>query len=401
MAVQIGKYTVEEVRKVFEKVGYELLSKEYVNCKTKLQYRCPNGHIREMAFDNFKNAGSRCPACARTEKHTIEYVRQCFQERGYTLLETEYRNNSQKLNYICNNGHTTEIDFHHFQNGRGCGKCLNRDIFELEDVIKYFEEHGCKLLATEFINMNQDLEYICACGNKNIKNFTQFRIYQGCNECRIEQTRHNIEDVEKLFKDNGCILLETNYVNNHTPMKYICVCGKEAEIVYTNFRRGQRCFDCGMKKKEETFLNNYGVSHPSQSAIIQEKISKSGKLWKEYTMPTGNIVKIQGYENRALDDLLINGILEDEIDIHCKTIKKEFMYHFNGMYRVYLPDIYIPNKNTIIEVKSEYIYQKELQQNIQKAKCCIAQGYEFEFWIYDDKRNKRILKFNKDFTICL
>ncbi len=48
MAIKIGKYTIDEVREVFEKDGYELMSKEYVNCKTKLQYRCPNGHIREM-----------------------------------------------------------------------------------------------------------------------------------------------------------------------------------------------------------------------------------------------------------------------------------------------------------------------------------------------------------------
>ena len=80
------------------------------------------------------------------------------------------------------------------------------------------------------------------------------------------------------------------------------------------------------------------------------------------------------------------------------------MYYFNGMYRAYLPDFYIPHTNTIIEVKSDYIYSKELHQNIQKAKCCIAQGYEFEFWIYEDSnktKNKRILKYNKDFTICL
>lgn len=403
MAINI-KYTIEKVREVFEKAGYELLSTEYVNCKTKLQYRCPNGHIREMPFDNFKNSKSRCPACQKTEKHTIEYVRQCFENCNYKLLDIEYKNNYQKLNYICDKGHTTEITFNHFQQGERCGKCINRDLFVIEDVIKYFEEYGCKLLTTEFINMTQDLEYICACGKKGIKNFTQFRVYPNCKECGTEKTRHNIEDVKKLFEENGCTLLETIYVSNNTKMKYICVCGKESEIVYTNFRRGQRCFECGIKKKEETFLNNYGVTHGAQSPIIQEKISKSGKFWKEYSMPSGKIVKFQGYENRALDDLLNNGILEDEIDIHCKTIKKEFMYYFNGMYRAYLPDIYVPYTNTIIEVKSEYIFKKELQQNIQKAKCCIAQGYEFEFWIYENSKktkNKRILKFNKDFTICL
>ena len=401
MVVKTGKYTIEEVREEFKKVGYELLSKEYVDCKTKLQYKCSNGHIRDIPFDCFKNGKHRCAACQKTEKHTIEYVKKCFEECEYTLLETEYKNNNQKLNYICNNGHTTSIRFNDFQQGKRCGKCRNRDLFKFEDVNKYFTEHGCQLLTREFINMTQDLEYICACGTRNIKTFTQFRICHTCNECGNEKTRHNIKDVKTLFEENGCTLLETRYVNNNTKMKYICACGKESEIVYTNFRRGQRCSDCGKKKKEKTWQNNYGVSHPSQSSVIQERISKSGKFWKEYTMPSGKLVKVQGYENIALDDLLNKGLSEDNIDIHCKTINKEFMYYFNGMYRVYLPDLYILDTNMIIEVKSEYIYNKELQQNIQKAKCCIAQGYEFEFWIYDEKKNKRILKFNKDFTICL
>jgi hypothetical protein len=102
--------------------------------------------------------------------------------------------------------------------------------------------------------------------------------------------------------------------------------------------------------------------------------------------------------NDALDDLLNDGISKDNIDIYCKTIKKVFMYYFNDMYIAYLPDIYIPNTHTIIEIKSEYIYKKELLQNIQKAKCCVILGYNFEFWIYDEKKNRRILKFNNSFV---
>lgn len=322
-------------------------------------------------------------------KHTIDYVRKCFEERGYNLLETEYKNNSQKLNYICNNGHNSSIDFNHFNLGRGCAKCIGRDLYKLEDVIKYFEKHDCKLLTTEYINMSQKLEYICSCGEKNKITFTKFRRYKkGCIKCYGIKMRHKIEDVKKLFTDNGCTLLETEYHNNDTNMRYICNCGNESKITYINFHRGQRCFKCGQEKKEETSLKNYGVSYPSQSPIIREKIEKSRKLWKDYTMPSGKIVRVQGYEKMGIDDLLAEGIAEDNIDVHCKTIKKEFIYHYNNLYRSYFPDFYIINTNTIIEIKSEYIYMKEQLQNIQKEKYCIALGYEFEFWIYNKKRKE-------------
>ena len=338
------------------------------------------------------------PSCAGVEKYTIAYVRSRFEECGYRLLDTEYINSQQNLNYICDNGHTTSMRFNDFQQGKRCGKCRNRGLFVLEDVVKYVEEHGCKLLTSQFLNMSQELDYICVCGQQITKSFTQFRLFPLCKECGTEKTRHNIEDVKKLFEENNCKLLETEYVNNHTNMKYICECGKESVITYTNFRRGQRCFECGRRKTEETLQKNYGVSHPAQSSVIQDKIEKSGKHWKEFEMPSGNIVKLQGYEGQAINDLLKNGIQEVQIDIHCKSIKKEFMYYFNGMYRSYLPDIYIPTTNTIIEVKSQYIYNKEKIQNINKAKCCVAQGYMFEFWIYDEKKNKTILKCNRDFT---
>lgn len=394
------KYTIEEVRQAFSDVGYTLLSTEYVNCKTKLQYMCPNKHVREVTFDDFNNSKHMCPACQKTEKYSLEYVLKCFEECGYTLLETKYINHNQQLAFRCNNDHTTTISFKKFQQGRRCGKCRGRNLYTLQNVIDYFEEYGCRLITTEFIKMTQPLEYECSCGNINKVAFNQFRLgNKKCKKCNMCCHRHNIDDVRKLFETNGCVLLETNYVSNQTNMRYICNCGNEAKITYTNFRRGQRCISCKSKKVEETCLKHFGVRYSVQSPIVQEKMEKSGKHWKDYTMPSGKVIRIQGYENMGIDDLIRNGIQEDDIDVHCKTIKKEFMYHHDGLYRSYLPDFYIPGTNTIIEIKSDYIFMKERLQNIQKAKCCIALGYEFEFWIYNGKKAKTILKFDHRFTI--
>ena len=37
--------------------------------------------------------------------------------------------------------------------------------------------------------------------------------------------RYTIEDVRKIFKDEGCELLEETYVNSKTKMRYRCNCG--------------------------------------------------------------------------------------------------------------------------------------------------------------------------------
>ena len=57
------KRTLQEVYDFFKEQGYELLSTEYKNAHQKLQYKCPEGHIHEITWNNFQR-GRRCPDCA-------------------------------------------------------------------------------------------------------------------------------------------------------------------------------------------------------------------------------------------------------------------------------------------------------------------------------------------------
>ena len=58
-----AKYSYEEVKEYVESFGFELLSTEYKNNRTKLKLKCPNEHIFNMEFTSFKNQNSRCPIC--------------------------------------------------------------------------------------------------------------------------------------------------------------------------------------------------------------------------------------------------------------------------------------------------------------------------------------------------
>ena len=133
-------------------------------------------------------------------------------------------------------------------------------------------------------------------------------------------------------------------------------------------------------KKEETCLRNYGVRFPAQSAEIE--CCGSGTWgWKNYTLPSGKVIKIQGYENKLLTDLLKehneNDIITSRKDM------PEFWYtgEDNKQHR-YFPDIYIPSINTIYEVKSSYTMLLEFDKNLRKAICVKDKDYNFEFKVY-------------------
>ena len=105
-------------------------------------------------------------------------------------------------------------------------------------------------------------------------------------------------------------------------------------------------------------------------------------------MPSGEIRNIQGYEHFALD-ILSKEYNEEQI----KTERNDMPiinYIFNDKTKRYFPDIYIPHKNTIIEVKSKWIYNKQLELNKIKEKYTKESGYLYEVWIFDVKGNRTI-----------
>jgi len=180
------------------------------------------------------------------------------------------------------------------------------------------------------------------------------------------------------------------------------------------------------EKFENTSMLKYGFKHPMMNKDLQQSVSKTvkekyGVDWyvltehlkntpvdrlkgfekkelkyghviagyklKKYTMPSGAIVKIQGYENFAID-LLLEKYKEEDLSITYYDIKEEIgilNYIMEEKDKIYLPDIYLKSENKIIEVKSEYTYDIEKGKNELKKQACIDIGINFEFWIFNKK----------------
>ena len=139
------------------------------------------------------------------------------------------------------------------------------------------------------------------------------------------------------------------------------------------------------KKYIDTMFKKYGVNSPLQNKTIFEKVSKSCFKWKTYILPSKKTVKIQGYEWRFLDEYFKNNNKEDDIIIHGKNIPSiEYLDNDNKSH-IYFPDFFIPSTNTIIEVKSIYFLNKDIDTNIKKAKAVIDNGFNFLLKVYDKK----------------
>lgn len=135
-------------------------------------------------------------------------------------------------------------------------------------------------------------------------------------------------------------------------------------------------------KCKKTNLDRYGYENAMQNDDIQKKHFLSSVSLKEYELPSGKVIKIQGYGNLALDELLVTHN-EDNLSIEFDCPKIKYQSNDGGIH-YYRPDIYIKTDNMIIEVKSLWFFNIDIEKNIDKYLAAMDQGYNMEFWIYDN-----------------
>ena len=139
----------------------------------------------------------------------------------------------------------------------------------------------------------------------------------------------------------------------------------------------------------ETNIIKYGVEYSMQRPEIMEKQIKNSYYLKEYILPSSKIIKIQGYEHFALDELTQKENISEE-DIVTGTINVPTIWYndLNNKKRRHFVDIFIPSKNKCIEIKSTWTFTKQKDIIFLKQSAAKELGYLYEIWVYDNKGNK-------------
>lgn len=193
-------------------------------------------------------------------KITFDFVKTYFQSQNCKLLSTEYKDNGSPLEYICSCGQQATVRFYDFEKrGVRCKNCgLNKQKsfsesqkYSYDTVESYFRENGCQLLSKEYVNNKQKLDYICSCGRVSKIGFVQFRKGVRCRKCGREAvakiTRRDYKDILTYFTNHGHTLVtpESEYINGSQKVDYICAKGHENKVVINQFdSHGGRCPRC-------------------------------------------------------------------------------------------------------------------------------------------------------------
>jgi hypothetical protein len=233
------------------------------------------------------------------KKLTFEYVKNYFKEQRCELLEEEYVNNHTKMRYRCSCGNISKTRFDNFKQGHKCMRCgtkegAKKQRYSFEYVKTFFRNNKCELLEKEYVNAIIPLLYKCSCNNISKIRFNDFKRGMRCRKCSGSE-KHTFEYVKQYFKDNGCELLEKEYIDSHAKMSYRCVCKNISTICFHSFKQGHKCKKCGSKKTGEQNKNSYKYVYDyfkKNGCDLLEKKYKDNKIPLKYRCSCNNISKI-------------------------------------------------------------------------------------------------------------
>jgi hypothetical protein len=243
-------------------------------------------------------------------------------------------------------------------------------------------EGGASLVG-EYKKFNQRMyvKYICSCGTESEKKFEMLNVYRYpyCESCSL-----------KLKENKRLETCQTVYGVANTAM-LTDVRKKIKESYLLKYGDHPKRTKEVQEKWVTTCLEKYG-GHPNQNVEVQAKAEKNSYIHKDYMLPSGDVIKLQGYEPFALDDLL-QKYEEDDIIVGRGNVPR-IHYESDGIKRIYFPDFYIKSTNTIVEIKSEWTLQLTTCRLSSKAEAVIKEGYKYEVLVYgSNKKCTRAISF--------
>jgi hypothetical protein len=133
---------------------------------------------------------------------------------------------------------------------------------------------------------------------------------------------------------------------------------------------------------QEKFFNKFGVHNPAHVPEIAEKLCYNRfKKRKEYTLSTGEVIHLQGYEPYGFD-YLKTLYQENQIQYRKKDMP-ELWYNWQEKTRRYYCDFFVADDNLVVEIKSSFTLSRDLDIVKQKILSAQTKGYKVLLLVFD------------------
>lgn len=232
--------TIEEMKKIAILRGGHCLSNQYINAKTKLKWRCSKGHIWEATPNKIK-IGSWCPYCIGMYQ-TIHDMYKLANSRNGECLSDEFIDAKTKLKWKCSEGHTWESTPDNIKSGSWCPYCAGKyqTIYDMHNLAK---SRNGKCLSSHYTNNITKLKWECSEGHQWEARPANINSGKWCPTCAGKQLL-TIEEMKAIAISRGGKCLSNDYINGKTKLKWQCSEGHIWEARPRTIKAGHWCNEC-------------------------------------------------------------------------------------------------------------------------------------------------------------
>lgn len=247
------------MQEIVHERGGEVLSKTFRNVRTKMRFKCEDGHTW-WAFPYNIRAGYWCPECGNkkkgaTLKHSMEFIHELAEEKGIKCLSTEYVNGLSKLKWECSKGHKFKESYHTVsRRANACKRCprlIHKTTLTLEKMQKIAEKHDGEVLSEKYVSGGKKMHFKCKKGHSFWKQTSEITKGSWCAKCSYEKmakkNKYPMKFILEFAKSKGgkCLSTAQDYKNSFSNLKWECGNGHKFRGCYhITKRRKNFCKKC-------------------------------------------------------------------------------------------------------------------------------------------------------------
>ena len=245
--------TISQMRRLASKRGGECLSRTYINCNSKLKWRCAKGHEWWAAPERVKYK-TWCPKCAtanrgKGNRGSIAEMRKLAAIHGGWCVSRTYTLQTTKLEWKCAFGHQWWATPQYIKRGRWCpecsatlrGKALRSTIAEMQELAK---SRGGQCISLTYHGHETRLLWRCADGHEWWATPRNVKKGRWCRTCFDDNRRGTIEEMQLLAELEGGACLSSQYIAKDVPLHFKCGQGHEFRTTPATIKRGHWCRRC-------------------------------------------------------------------------------------------------------------------------------------------------------------
>jgi DNA-directed RNA polymerase subunit RPC12/RpoP len=228
------------------------LATEYINSKTKMPWRCKEGHEWDAHWNNIKSK-KWCPICAFNIPTIEDLQNFAIKEHNGFCKSMVYINAHTKYLWQCKEGHEWMSKYTNIKSGEWCRVCANNiKRISIKIILERIKDRELELISTNYIKSSTSLKWKCKiCNYEWLAAWNSIYSGSGCPNC-AGKIKLTIEEIKERIKNKSFELTSTNYINANTPLEWKCkICNNEWASTYGNIYNGTGCPNCSSFKHEK------------------------------------------------------------------------------------------------------------------------------------------------------